>query len=139
MHNKTLSRCPVRLLVCLCALLAISAGCNHGTSESEGAAAQSATKHYLLTGKVISIHKQAGMAIIDNDLIPGFMDAMMMPYIVRPASALDQLQPGDSITADVIIEYDRYWLENVKVTGHSTTTNGKPAATSDNPAPKGRL
>jgi hypothetical protein len=139
MPNKILSRSPLLSLACLCAVLAISAGCNRGTSQSEDATPQSATKHYLLTGKVISIHKQAGMAIIDNDLSPGFMDAMVMPYIIRPASALDQLQPGDSITADVIIEYDRYWLENVKVTGHSTTTKGKPASTSDNPNPKDRL
>jgi len=139
MLNKTLSRSPLPSLVCLCALLAILAGCNRGTSQPGDATAQSATKHYLLTGKVISIHKQAGMAIIDNDLIPGFMDAMVMPYIIRPASALDQLQPGDSITADVIIEYDRYWLENVKVAGHSTTTDDKPAATSHNPTTKDRL
>jgi hypothetical protein len=126
MPNKTLSRSPLLSLVCLCALLAVSAGCNREASQPGDANAQSATKHYLLTGRVISIHRQAGMAIIDNDLSPGFMDAMIMPYIIRPASALDQLQPGDSITADVIIEYDRYWLENVKITGHPTTPNDKP-------------
>jgi len=123
MFIKTLLPSRLFALLCLFALVAISVGCNHGTSQSDDASGQAATKHYLLTGKVISVHKQAGMAIIDNDLIPGFMDAMMMPYIVRPASALDQLQPGDSITADVIIEYDRYWLENVKVTKHSTTAD----------------
>jgi protein SCO1 len=121
MPNKFTS--PRLSLFCLCALLAVCAGCNRGTPQPGDATAQPATKRYSLKGKVISIHKQAGMAIIDNELIPGFMDAMIMPYTIRPAAALDQLQPGDSITADVIVEYDRYWLENVKVTAHPTTTD----------------
>ena len=69
--------------------------------------------------KVISIDKNAGTANIDNEPIAGFMDAMIMPYTIKPACLLDQLQPGDSITADVVVEPDKYWLENVKVTGHS--------------------
>ena len=139
MPNNITTHSPRLSLFCLCTLLAVFAGCNHGTSQSGEATTQSATKHYLLTGKVISIHKQAGMAIIDNDLIPGFMDAMIMPYIIRPASALDQLQPGDSITADVIIEYDRYWLENVKVIGRSKTPADKSTTTLGAPAIKNKL
>ena len=50
-----------------------------------------------------------------------------MTYKSRPASALRQLSPGDSISADlVVIDHDprdeadaEYWLENVKVTGHA--------------------
>ena len=58
-----------------------------------------------------------------------------MPYTIKPPSTLDQLQPGDSITADVVVEPDKYWLENVKVTGHSKAPAGTPTATEHIPNP----
>ena len=77
----------------------------------------------------------AGTANIDNEPIAGFMDAMTMPYTIKPPSTLDQLRPGDSITADVVVESDKYWLENVKVTGHPKGPAGTPTATVHIPNP----
>ncbi len=122
-------------LISLIALLALAAACNRGTSQPSTANLQPA-KRYALKGKVISINEQAGSADINNEPIPGFMDAMVMPYPIKPPAALDQLQPGDSITADVVVaEPGKYWLENVKVTAHSKTPAGKPTATLHMPAP----
>ena len=99
------------------ALLASAAACNRGASV--GGANNASAKRYAFKGKVVSIDKKAGTANIDNEPIPGFMNAMTMPYNVNPASMLDQLHPGDSITGEVVVAPDRYWLENVKVAGHS--------------------
>jgi Cu/Ag efflux protein CusF len=83
------------------------------------ASAQSATlKRYPLKGKIVSIDKPGKMAIVDAEAIPGFMGAMAMPYKVKPESDLDKLSAGDTITANLIVEDDNYWLENVAVTGH---------------------
>jgi protein SCO1 len=120
-------------LFALCALLTFSVACNRGKSP-ENATTQSTTKRYALKGKVISVDKNAGTANIDNEPIAGFMDAMIMPYTFKPPSALTPLQPGDSIAADVVVDSDKYWLENVKITGHSQTAD-KPAATVHIPAP----
>jgi hypothetical protein len=60
---------------------------------------------------------------------------MIMPYTIKPPSTLDQLQPGDSITADVVVEPDKYWIENVKVTRHSKAPAGTPTATVHIPNP----
>ncbi|MFZ2085193.1 MAG: SCO family protein [Candidatus Sulfotelmatobacter sp.] len=122
------------LLLWLCAMLAFSAACNHGQSRP-GTAPQSSAKRYALKGKVMSVDKNAGTANIDNEPIAGFMDAMIMPYTFKPSAQIDQLQPGDSITADVVVDSDKYWLENVKVTGHSKPAADKPAATVHIPAP----
>ncbi len=103
------------LILCL-GLALIAAGCNRGTTSQT----QAGTKHYRLKGKVVSIDKRANMANIDGEDIPGFMGAMTMPYVVKPASELDKLTPGDAITADVVVEGDNSWLENIAVTGHST-------------------
>jgi Cu/Ag efflux protein CusF len=124
-HQLRLS--PQRLAsFCLFALLTLSAACNRPTSQPTTANSQLAAKRYPLKGKVVSLDKQAGAANINNEPIPGFMDAMIMPYPIKPAAALEQLQPGDSITADVVIaEPGKYWLENVKITAHGKPASGK--------------
>jgi protein SCO1 len=115
-------------LLCLSALLAFSAACNRNASTQP--------KRYALKGTVISIDKNARTANIDNEPIPGFMEKMVMPYTIKPASVLDQLQPGDLITAEVVVEPDKYWLENVKVTGHmQLPASEKPAASLHIPEP----
>jgi len=55
------------------------------------------------------------------------MDPMAMPYTIKPAATLDQLQPGDTVTADVVVEPDKYWLENVQITAHSQPPADQPA------------
>src|ERR1017187_9817733 len=119
MNSPLNSSWPRLAVFCLGALLAFSVACNRGPSQPGAATGQLAAKRYSLKGRVISVDKNAATANIDNEPIAGFMDAMIMPYTIKPPSTLDQLQPGDSITADVVVEPDRYWLENVKVTGHS--------------------
>jgi protein SCO1/2 len=117
-------------LFCFLILLSFSAACNREKSQSSATGSPVGAKRYALKGKVISIDKQAGTANIDNEPIAGFMDAMIMAYPIKPPTTLDQLQPGDSITADVVVaEPGKYWLENVKITGHSKPPADKPTAT----------
>jgi len=135
MPNQFKSFSSRRALLVLFALLTLSAACNRGPSQP-AATAQSAAKRYALKGKVISVDKNTGTANISNEQIPGFMDPMVMPYAIKPPAALDQLRPGDSITADVVVQPDNtYWLENVKVTAHSPTPADKPTATIHIPSP----
>jgi len=92
---------------------------------------QPTAKRYAFHGRVISVDAPSQSALIDADAIPGFMEAMAMSYKSKPASAITPLQPGDVVSADVVVESDAkdqdaipdYWLENIKVTGHN-----KPAA-----------
>jgi protein SCO1/2 len=137
MPNK-FNSIPASFALCwLCASLAFSVACT--SKPSQPAASSAAAKRYALKGKIISIDKNAGTANIDNEPIAGFMDAMIMSYPFKPVTALDQLQPGDSITADVVLdEPGKYWLENVKVVGHSTPAQaptGKPTASMHIPSP----
>jgi Cu/Ag efflux protein CusF len=112
-------------LFCLCTLLAFSA-CNRTPSQATETKAPAGAKRYSLKGIVVSVDKPAAKANINNEPIAGFMDQMVMPYSIQPPAALDQLQPGDSITADVVVDPNKYWLENVKVTAHAPTP-AKPA------------
>jgi len=123
---------PRLALIVLCALLALSAACNRGPSQPGAANSSTATKHYSLKGKVVSVDKLARGANIDNEPISGFMDQMTMAYPIKPPALLDQLQAGDSITADLVVEPDnKYWLENVKVIGHSKAPPDKSATAAE--------
>ena len=122
-------------LLGLSALLAFASACNRTKSQTAASATDSGTKRYPLKGKVISIDKNAGTANIDNEPVAGFMDPMVMPYTFKPPAQIDQLQPGDTITGDVVVEPEKYWLENVKVTGHSQTPASKPTAAMHIPSP----
>jgi len=102
-------------------ILAGLIACN--SSQRGGAPAQTtAAKRYHLTGKVVSIDKRAHMLNVDGQEIPGLMSAMTMPYNVKPESQMETLSPGDSITADVVVQGDNSWLENIAVTAHSAAS-----------------
>jgi Cu/Ag efflux protein CusF len=111
-------------LALLCAPLTCSA-CNRGPSQP---AATAAAKRYPFKGKVVSIDKPSATAAINNEPVPGFMDPMVMSYTLKPPATLDELQPGDSIAADVVVEPGKYWLENVQITAHAKPPDNKPSS-----------
>ena len=87
------------------ALLAVAvvAGCHSSPKpETQGSAAPS-FKIYKLRGKVVSTNPATGEVTVDHEAIPGFMDAMTMPYKLKDPSILSELHPGDTITADVLV------------------------------------
>jgi len=116
----------VLLLVILAAVLAGLGACTKTKSPP--------MKRFPFTGRVISIDQGSQSAVIDGDAIPGFMDAMAMTYKIKDAGALKKLSVGDQIAADVVVANEDYWLENVKVTGHTTPAPDKPAASAHVPA-----
>ena len=63
-------------------------------------------KVYKLRGKVVSTDAAKGEVTLNHEAIPGFMDAMTMPYKLKDASILSELHPGDVITADVLVSQD---------------------------------
>jgi len=98
----------------------IFASCNKGSHQPTAQMAPQVepAKRYHLTGRVVSIDQRAKMADINADAIPGFMEAMTMPYQVKPPDDLAKLSAGDTITADVVVQNDDAWLENIHVTAH---------------------
>ncbi|MGO9639834.1 MAG: copper-binding protein [Candidatus Acidiferrales bacterium] len=84
---------------------------NSNSSDSE--------KHYVLTGTVQSIDVKNHQVVVDGDDVPGYMDAMPMPYRVPDEKALKALAVGDKIHADLIVKGDDAHLENIKVTAHA--------------------
>jgi protein SCO1/2 len=102
--------------------------------------ASAPVKRYPFTARVVSLDKPNQSAMIDGDMVQGFMEAMQMSYKVKNAGEFNQLAVGDSISAEVVVvqasDTDAdYWLENVKVTGHSKPSADKPISQQHYPAP----
>jgi protein SCO1 len=76
-------------------------------------------KHFALHGQVMSKDAEAGQLMVKHGAIPGFMAAMTMPYPVKDAQTLTDVQPGDQIDADVVVQGDSYWLQHVVITDKS--------------------
>ena len=75
-------------------------GCRGPQPDTANAAPQQ-FKSYPLHGKVVSTNPATGEVTIDHKAIPGFMDAMTMPYKLRDARMIGELHPGDIVNADV--------------------------------------
>ncbi len=98
-------------------LLALSAGCNR-------------SRRYPLQGIVVEKNAATSEITVNHGDIPGFMAAMAMPYRVKDRAIIQELQPGDKITADVVLGRDKsdYWLENVRIIDKSGRSQAKPSA-----------
>ena len=117
-------RCGICLLVLVTASVFLTTSCNKSSEPTVVVRPQvtQPAKHYHLKGKVVSVDQQAKLLNVNSEAIPDFMDAMTMPYQVKPENELDKLSPGDAITADMVIQDEKSWLENIVVAGHSAAS-----------------
>jgi len=77
------------------------AGCR---KTNQPATAGQATKRFPLRGKVIGIN--GATVTVAHEAIPGFMEAMTMPYKLKNPGIASELHPGDRITATLIVQQD---------------------------------
>jgi protein SCO1 len=90
------------LLVTVIGIVAV-AGCHRQQSGAEDSAITTSYKVFKLRGKVIANQPATGEITVKHEAIPGFMDAMTMPYRLKDPSILSELHPGDIITADLLV------------------------------------
>ncbi len=95
--------------------------------------AQQPARRYSLNGRVVSVEKAKQQVVVDHGEITGFMMAMTMGYSVKNPSLLDSLSPEDQITADVVVNGDDVWLENIVVVKKADQAKA-PAAKEAHPA-----
>ena len=103
MYTKPVMR---RLLASSVLALLVLAGCHSGQRPPSQPDSSQNFKVYHLRGKVVSTDAAKGEVTLNHEAIPGFMDAMTMPYKLKDASILGELHPGDVITADLLVSQD---------------------------------
>ena len=95
-----------RLAACSLFVFVALAGCHSGRQAPSQPVASQNFKVYKLRGKVVSTNAAKGEVTVDHEAIPGFMEAMTMPYKLKDPTILGELHPGDVITADVLVSKD---------------------------------
>jgi len=86
-------------------------------------------QRYHLDGRVVSVETAKQQVTVDAGDIPGFMAAMTMGYSVKNPNLLAPLSPEDKITADVVVNGNDVYLENIVVV--KKADKAKPPAPSD--------
>lgn len=70
-------------------------------------------KRYHLEAEVVSVEVPRGLIVVKHGEIPGLMPAMTMQYSVADPKQIENLQPGDKITADLVVSDNKGQLENI--------------------------
>lgn len=91
--------------------------------------ASSAAKRYNLRGKVVSVDKAAKKATIEHEEIPGFMEAMTMPFPIQEDWVWDELKPGVEVRAELVVDSTAdqpYWLEKIGIVAAANPNQPEP-------------
>jgi protein SCO1/2 len=80
-------------------------------------------QRYELNGTVVSVDKLAATVTIAHQAIPGYMEAMTMPFNVREERLLSDLAEGDRVHATLVVNGLRSWLDDVVRTRESVDSS----------------
>ena len=92
-----------KLIVCTVIAVAALAGCRQQQGPTQETASDSSYRVYKLRGKVVSTNPGTAEVTVNHEAIPGFMEAMTMPYRLKDPNIASELHPGDVITADLMV------------------------------------
>jgi protein SCO1/2 len=101
-------------LLSIALLFATNAACRRNSANE---------KRYELKGKVVVVEKDKQLVTIAHEDIKDYMPGMTMPFTLRQEWAYEILVPGDQVTATLVVDGSRVWLEDVIITKESTDTS----------------
>jgi protein SCO1/2 len=73
------------------------------------------TTRHEATGLVLEIDAAARQVTVSHDPIPGFMDAMVMPFEAGAAEELKNVRPGDRIAFRLVVGRGRTTIHEVRI------------------------
>ena len=122
-------RFALRAVAGLILIPMLLAGCKQSGKGTEGASSAAAAaagelKTFPVRGKIVSVDAAKGMVMLNHEAVPGFMDAMTMPYKLKDPSVASELHPGDRITAKILVrkvgdDYEDAMLDEIVVTAQA--------------------
>ena len=77
---------------------------------------------FTLKGVVQAVEPTEGEATIAHEAMPGFMDAMTMPFLLKDKTVLEDVRPGDIVRGPMVVMFKNgnikdYELTDLTVTG----------------------
>ncbi|HEX5110887.1 MAG TPA: SCO family protein [Vicinamibacterales bacterium] len=107
----------VRCVVLLLAVLAAGAACRNAPPE----------KQYELKGQILAIAPERREVTIRHEEIKGLMMGMTMPFTVQDAALLEGREPGDLVTATLVVWDTGAHLTTLTRTGHEAVAAPAPS------------
>ena len=104
--SEDVSRAKYALFIVALFCAGIAAGCQSAPE-----------KRYPIQAEVISADPATKLLTVKHGDIPGLMPAMTMTYQVAEPKQMQTLQPGDKITADLVVSKNKGRLEQIAVVG----------------------
>lgn len=104
--------------------LAVAAGCSRP-------AAPVPAQRYPIRGQLLGVQLDTGQVVLKHEAVAGYMDAMTMPFTVADRGDVLARRPGDLVTATLVVEPTRAYLEGLMLTGTAplpTGVGGSPVA-----------
>jgi protein SCO1/2 len=100
--------------------------------------APAGTREFTVKGVVKTVEPENGQVIIAHESIPGFMDAMTMPFRVKDPSVPAAIQAGDSVSFRLSVTAEESWIDNVikipALISTTTVTSSEPARAMPTPS-----
>jgi protein SCO1/2 len=91
----------------------------------------SRSREYELRGQIVAIDRSSAKVTIKHEDIRGFMPAMTMAFDVRDPGLIEGHQPGELITATLVVEERGAYLSTIRRTGMAALPEMPPAAPVD--------
>lgn len=99
------------------ALIVLLPGCRQGSAPQTRDGGP--VRRYPIVGKVVGTNAEAGEVELRAAAIPGFMDAMTMPYQLKDPAMLKTLHRGDSVSGTLDVDGSGTLLDQVSVTSRA--------------------
>ena len=83
-------------------------------------------RRFELQGQILAVRPERREVIIKHEDIKGFMQGMTMPFTVNDDTLLSGKQPGDLVTATLVVGETQAYLSTLTKTGHKEVTEPPP-------------
>lgn len=80
-----------------------------------------ARQQYAATGMVLKVDQSHKSFLVSCDVIPGFMEAMTMPFDVHDAKELAGLFPGMMVSFTLVVDGSNSYAEHLQARPYKTT------------------
>lgn len=81
---------------------------------------------YSVKGVIQRIESSDRTLVVKHEAIPGYMEAMVMPFEVRNAPEMEGLEIGDEISFTMVVTETDGWIERIQKTGVKVEVQAQP-------------
>jgi protein SCO1/2 len=90
-----------------------------------------AAREYELKGQILAVRPERNEVVIRHEDVKGFMPGMTMPFRVKEAGLLSGKEPGDLVTATLVVAEVDAHLSALTKTGHAALLEAPPPEAPD--------